>query len=542
MRSLHHLLLGLVLVTASARATEIQIQAEADGGTASLRKAIRNTAPGDTLILGPGTYRGRLEINKPLTLRGQPGAVLQSAEPLKGEWKPAGGDLEKVYTLDVAEQIFGLLDGGRFMAEVSFTRADEAGDWNWRTLLQKGPPVSGFDQIKALWTYHTREKRIYARFEDGKPPEGLELTILRKEGSAIEVVGTQDVILEDLEITQVYGGIALKGSTRCTVRRCKITSFEDNGIRVIEGSSRCLVTECDITRGSLEDWTPHEEIHKANYEIWRIHKDVGNYDRNAINIFSAGAGNKILKNHLHLVFDGISLGDYDVESLDKPLKNPDHGRDTVIAENLIENTRDSGIELGVGCVNVEVHHNILRRTHGGLRFKLPRVGPVFIHHNRLINGSPFNIWFSMDASPAEGYVYHNTIVGGGYEALFLAKQALQRDKATPNWHFVNNLVLDGKGFCDPGKGNGKSLDFSASHNIIMGDKRPWPDDAGRDKGSLYGVQIAHDELGKPKPASSAQDAGLDLSNYRNGQPLPGCEPGCYQGKAPDAGADEMSVP
>ena len=61
---------------------------------------------------------------------------------------------------------------------------------------------------------------------------------------------------------------------------------------------------------------------------------------------------------------------------------------------------------------MKVHHNVLRRTHGGLRYKLPRIGPVFIYRNVLIDGMPFNFWYSMDASPAEGYVYHNTIIGG----------------------------------------------------------------------------------------------------------------------------------
>ena len=34
------------------------------------------------------------------------------------------------------------------------------------------------------------------------------------------------------------------------------------------------------------------------------------------------------------------------------------------------------------------------------------------------------------------------------------------------------------------------------------------------------------------------NAGIDLSTYRNGKPLPGCEAGYFKGKAPDAGADE----
>ena len=180
--------------------------------------------------------------------------------------------------------------------------------------------------------------------------------------------------------------------------------------------------------------------------------------------------------------------------------------------------------------------NVLRRTHGGLRFKLPRIGPIFIHHNRLIDGAPLAIWFSMDASPAEAYVYHNTIVRGGTEALYVAKEAQKRDFLAPRWHFVNNLVLSDRGFAEP---PGKlPWDFTLSHNVSTGKLRPWPDAPEKDPGSRYAIAIAHDENGKPAKDSAAIDAGRDLTKYFHGKPLPGCEPGSFRGKAPDAGADE----
>jgi hypothetical protein len=184
------------------------------------------------------------------------------------------------------------------------------------------------------------------------------------------------------------------------------------------------------------------------------------------------------------------------------------GWGTEIAENAIENTRDSGIELGVGCIDVNVHHNTFRHTHGGLRFKLPRIGPVFIHHNHLIDGTPFNIWFSMDSSPAEGYIYHNTIEGGDEAAFVYSSFNAKRDFATPKWRFLNNLVLQVKdGFFDQRKGT-PSRDFTESNNVTTDD------------------------------AQAAVDAGMDLSTYLKGKPLPGCKPGYFKGKAPDAGADE----
>jgi hypothetical protein len=82
-------------------------------------------------------------------------------------------------------------------------------------------------------------------------------------------------------------------------------------------------------------------------------------------------------------------------------------------------------------------------------------------------------------------------------------------------------------------------DFTAAHNVTTGSRTPWPGDKTRDQGSRYEVIVSHNANGKPAPGSAATDVGLDLSTYRKGKPLPGCEPGYFKGKAPDAGADEV---
>ncbi|MEQ1860832.1 MAG: right-handed parallel beta-helix repeat-containing protein [Chthoniobacteraceae bacterium] len=493
----------LLLLASVAAAAEIRVTPDAP-----LAAAIARAASGDTLVLAPGIYRETVRVEKTLTLRGEPGAVLDGSEPLKAAWTESDG----VFTATVKKRPRGLLVDGKFIAEIRFDRAQEQGDWHWRTLLRQGPPLSKFDGIRALWTYDPGEQRIHARFENGARPDGLALSIVPARDALIHIANARGVIVEGLTFSGGANAIVLgEGAVECIVRHCRVTSFESTGIDLTGGASRCLVEDCDITRGSLEDWTPSLKHDRANYEIWRIHKDVGNYDRNGIDLVRAGAGNRILRNRVHLTFDGIALGDSSAESLDKPLPDPDHGRGTEIAENVIENTRDSGIELGTGCIDVNVHHNTLRRTHGGLRFKLPRIGPLYIHHNRLIDGAPFGIWFSMDASPAEAYVYHNTIERSGHEALFVAREAMKRDSLAPRWHFVNNLIVSERGFTDPPKG--KSFDFTATHNVIV----------------------------KDETSRAAIDAGLDLSTYRNGKPLPGCEPGYFKGKAPDAGADEAGA-
>ncbi|HEY1050377.1 MAG TPA: right-handed parallel beta-helix repeat-containing protein [Prosthecobacter sp.] len=496
-----------VLVLATLAGTTMAADIQVQPGDESLAKAIASAQANDTLVLQPGVYHEHVQVEKPLTLRGKKGAILDGSSVLKTGWSPVA-EMEGVFSASSEERPDGLLLDDTFIAEIRFDRAQSKGDWHWQSLFAKGTPLSKFEQVRAVWMYHPKEKKIYVRLESGGSPEKARLSAVMS-GEALIEITAPNVVVEDLTLAAGVDAVALrKGAKDCAIRRCKVASYEGTGIMITGGASNCTVEECEITRGALEEWQPTEKNRRENYEVWRIHKDVGKYDRVGIELNQAGVGNRILRNHLDRTFDGICLGDYRAESLDKPAADPDHGRGTEIAENIIENTRDSGIELGVGCVEVNVHHNTLRRTHGGLRFKVPRVGPVFVHHNHLIEGTPFNIWFSMDSAPAEGYIYHNTITGGSDAAFVYSSFNAKRDFATPKWHFLNNLVLGVKdGFFDHRNGT-PPRDFTESNNITTDD------------------------------ASAAADAGLDLSTYRKGKPLPGCEPGYFKGKAPDAGADE----
>lgn len=532
------LLLGLASLT--SHAAEISVKPDPANKAQPIKAALAAAADGDVLVLKPGTYRETLVINKRITLKGEPGAVLDGTAPLLAGWQPAGAELPGVLTTALPTQPAGLLLDGKFIAELRFDRAQKSGDWHWKTLLQKGPPLSGFNEIKALWIWHPAEKRAYLRLPDGTSPATASLSLVPQDKPLLAVKGAAGVVIENLELVGGATAISIgEGADRTVVKGCHIRSYEDTGIGLSGGAGQCLVENCEITRGALEDWAPSMEHNRANYEIWRIHKDVGKYDRVGINLIRAGMGNRILNNRLDRVFDGICIGDYKAESLDDPLPDATHGQGTLIAGNMIENTRDSGIELGVGCVEVEVKDNTLRRTHGGFRFKAPRIGPVFIHHNRLIDGAPFNFWFSMDSSPAEGYIYHNTVVGRK-PALALHVEKGKRGFSVPQWHLLNNLFATKEGYLDkPDKGN--TADFTSAHNVCLRkDASPWPGDATRDKGSRYGVPLTLNEQGAPAPDSAAVDAGMDLSTYRKGRPLPGAEKGSFRGAAPDAGAVEVN--
>ena len=120
-----------------------------------------------------------------------------------------------------------------------------------------------------------------------------------------------------------------------------IGPWEKNGVNLESGAADCLVEHNEVFRGSFEDWTPVDDS-RERYEVWQLHKLAGYYDRVGIDLTRCGAGNRIHANHVYETFDGIDLGDSDVESLDFPLPRPFDGRDTEIWDNVIERTRDSG--------------------------------------------------------------------------------------------------------------------------------------------------------------------------------------------------------
>jgi hypothetical protein len=379
---------------------------------------------------------------------------------------------------------------------------------------------------------------MYVHLLDDADPARLHWSVSWEAVPVVSFKGATNAAVTGLTLAHGYRGVTFEeGAHHCTLRDCTIGPWDAEGVYLRSGASDCLVERNEIFRGAYEDWVPHDTSREL-YEIWQIHKLAGFWDRVGIDLVRVGAGNRIHANHVYETFDGINLGDSETESLSIPLYDPNAGRDTEIWGNVIERTRDSGIELGVGCINVKVHHNILRQTHGGLRYKLPRIGPVFIYRNVLIDGAPYNIWYSMDDSPAEGYVYHNTIMGG--KAALAWQLRRKTPLGTPNWHYLNNLVIGSKGFFEPWRGE-IPVNFTADHNVVVGGGRPFPNDPTKDSHSRYveAMPLAPGFPPTPLPGSPAIDAGMDLSTYFHGEPLPGCEPGYFKGEAPDAGAYEV---
>lgn len=528
----------LALVLLLAQANEIRVQPAADG-PAVIGPAIRTAPAGSVIRLAPGVYREYVQVERAITLEGEPGAVVDPSQPFDAAWEPAPDVGAGVYRAEVSQVPYTLFLDGKVLAQVNPRRKETMaeGDWNWKTLLLSGTPRTGFRMIRGLWLYLAEEHAVYLHLEDDASPAGHSWTAVWKRDAAVSIRAS-NAHVRGIAVAHAYTGVELTGDIAgSSVSDCLIGPWDKYGVFVHHGAADSLVEANDIFRDSYESLTPVPDSRDA-YEVWQIHKRAGLYDRIGVCLSRAGTGNRVSRNLVHDVFDGINISEVQLENLDIPLDDPTLDQDTEISENVIERTRDSGIEIGGPSVNVHVHHNLLRLTHGGLRYKLPRIGPIFIYRNVLVDGTPMAIWYSMDHSPAEAYVYHNTIVGGTAGLMYSSFNA-RRDIGAPRWHYLNNLVRANHGFF-ASSDSSIPVNFTADYNVVQGGGRPYPNDPDRDVHSRYvrDIRVAPD-VPRPLPDSPAIDAGLDLSTYFHGGPLPGCEPGYFKGKAPDAGAYEI---
>lgn len=534
--------LAMVLLAASLAVAGADASADkTPGGVASgsIAALIERAADGATVRLEPGVYRETAVIRRGVTLDGGAGAVIDPTEPFAPKWVPVDDVGANVWRCPSDETPQSLVIDGKILAALRDDRVQKPGDWHWRRLLASGTPLSGFRHIRGIWLWRRSEKCIYVHLGDGSAPASHRWSVLWRREPAL-LLAADDARVSGVTFSGAFCAVEIgEGARRCAVDNCSVRSYENTGIRITGGASDCRVVSNEVTRGSYESWVPSAlggREAKEEYEVWQVHKLAGHYDRVGINAFRAGSGNAILSNYVHQTFDGIDVGDYAVEKMSIPLAHPEDGQGTEIAWNVIEDVRDSGIELGAGAIGVCIHHNRLTRTHGGLRFKLPRIGPVFIHHNVLEDDRGFNFWFSMDSSPAEGYVYHNTVVGRSAALAYSSLVGGADLSGTPRWHFLNNLFVCTKGFFRDHTKGALAPNFVSSHNVIVGGGNPWPGDPSKDATSRYVDAVEFDAGLRPRAGGPAVGAGLDLSTYRGGRPLPGCEPGYFTGKAPDAGA------
>jgi hypothetical protein len=525
----------------------------------TVQAALDRAEPGDAIHLAPGVYRERVAFRRGgasgalVVLQGEPGAILDASDPVSLKWTPAADVAEGAWQAPIDQRVITVTAGNKIVTILNQRRVDpehvqktlEKGpdpdargirpenvldeNWTWPRLFERGVGKTGWTGVKALAMYDEEESRLLLRFEGDLDPRDMAITVAPRE-PAILIEGCDHCVVRGLEIRNGWEGVRIENSAECIVETCTIGPI-DFGVFLAEGAKDCVIRHNEITMAPYSGASPYLEGSSDN---WLAHKVGGFWDRIGIDMRHTAGGHEVHDNWIHDHWGGIQ----DIGKVgENRALNVHHNRISVIS--------DDGLEPNGAEENCRWHDNIVEGCICGFRIKNVRRGPLFAYRNIFFDNKEDYRNFHADY-PAEVYVYHNTSTSRSA----VTNNKVQGD-GTPNYYFFNNLF-----WCERWwSGHDVEPNWHGCGNVFVrrGDSRRWKTtrqlaaELGIDQNSTW---IEDEEPGfvdfdrgdvRLTENSPARGAGLPPQKIVD-RPFPGCEPGYYNGKRPDAGALQYGEP
>ncbi len=542
-------LLALLLVTpAQAAVIHVTLAGKAGAaGTAAaplgrVQEALDRARPGDTVHVHAGVYRERVrfesggEHGRPITLEGEPGAVLDGSESVPLEWQPAPDVAPGAYRAPQAFLPFTVVADGKIVTLLREDRVDptKVADpkWHWPNLFRDGVGPSGWEGVKALALHFAGKRELLVRFQGDRDPRGMAITVAPRE-AGVHISGADRCVVRGLTVRNAAYGVFIEDSLGSVVEQCTLGPV-DYGVWLDRGSDRCTVRFNEMF---MDPYAGADPRGKGAWDNWQAHKVGGHYDRFGVQIYRTRGGHEVHDNSIHDTWDGI-------EDRGAPGENAG----LRIHHNRLSLLQDDGLEPNGAEEDCRWHDNLVERCICGFRIKAPTVGPLYAYRNLFLdNSEDFRNFGEVEMKPATVYVYHNTCT---------ARPAIASNKVrgigTPNYHYLNNLFWCAYWWMN----SGPSVDpnWKGEGNVFVRREKDRRWDAGRetagrcrlDERSLWhegdpGFADLEKRDVSLKPDSPARGRGADVSRIL-GRPLPGCEPGYFKGDAPDAGAVQFGSP
>lgn len=505
---------------------------------ASVQEALDRAQPGDVVKVHPGIYNERVSFKtggtygKPVTLLGEPGAILDGSDPITLHWEPSPDIAPGVYRAKgIKIPVFLITAEGKIVTilredRVAAGDAQHGSEWEWPTIFKEGIGPSKWSGVKALALYFKDKQELIIRFEGDKDPRSMKITVGPVD-PVVKIEGVNRCVVKGLTLHNSGAGVSIGESLGSVVENCVIGPV-DYGITLNRRADRATLQFNEIF---IDPYAGADPRAPGSWDNWTAHKRGGYYDRYGIYIHSSSGGHEIHDNYIHDNWDGIH--EEGGKGLNVGLR---------IHHNRISKVIDDGVDTSGANEDCQWHDNIIERCIAGFRFKHPTVGPMYVYRNIFFeNKEDFRNYGEWVLEPAMIYAYQNTCT---------APPAIQSNKVygigTPNYHYFNNLFICGRWFGRTG--NPLNPNWKGDYNVYVrqGESPGWEIDKalavelGMEQHSTWVESAAAFPDWKKKDVTLGKDSpalgkGVDLSSYF-GRPLPGCEPGYFKGKAPDAGA------
>nr|WP_282571316.1 nitrous oxide reductase family maturation protein NosD [Methylonatrum kenyense] len=164
-----------------------------------LQAHIDAASAGSTLVLGPGIHAGGVVIDRPLTLRGEPGAVIDAG---------GQGDVIRVQAEDVSIQEVILRNSGFDLTAMNAAIHAERGA---HRLHVEGTVME--DVAFGLWLWHLRGPRVI-----GNRISGSEAIRSQDRGDGIRLFNVEDGLFADNEVRHTRDGVYIDTSSEVEFR------------------------------------------------------------------------------------------------------------------------------------------------------------------------------------------------------------------------------------------------------------------------------------------------------------------------------------
>jgi len=508
----------------------------------SIQAALDRAQPGDVVWLRPGVHRERVKMarggkhGQPVTLAGEPGAILDGSDAVTLDWQPAPDIAPGVWRAKVPGPVYTLTCDGKIVTILREERVkpDRTDAWAWPKLFRDGVGPSKFAGVKALALYLDKPKELLIRFDGDRDPRPMSFTVAPRE-PIVRIAGANRCVVRGLTLRNASYGVLIEDSVGSVVEDCRIGPA-DYGVWLAPGSDRCAVRFCEI---SMDPYSGADPKLPGAWDNWQAHKTGGHYDRYGVQIRNTIGGHEIHDNDIHDHWDGI-----------EDHGNPGENRGLRIHHNRIHNVSDDGLEPNGAEEDCHWYANTVSKSICGFRIKAPTKGPLYAHRNLFwSNSEDFRNYGEVELRPAEVYVYHNTCT---------SRAAITSNKVygigTPRYVYANNLFWCAQWWSNSAGGTSVEPNWTGDYNTYIRREERVAWDEGKALAAKLGLD-AHSTWATGEPGfrdaaandysltatSPALGRGGDVAKIA-GRPLPGCEPGYYQGVAPAAGALQPGEP
>lgn len=477
------------------------------------QKGIDLAQPGDKVVVKLGTYVCQLNFPRsgtpgnPITLEGEPGAVIVGGYDVSGGWIPAPEAGAGVYKKEMSAPFTG------FSHPVSLFYNDKmilhirkpnmypkASGWARLADPQSSP---NWVNIGALHGSTSTEGKLttYLRFADNRNPNSGKIYASGHwelpNASAITVSGKSHIVIKGLALRNSTISVLLNnGASNNIIENNEIYGAKE-GIYIWGGEADTETNLCHgnhirnnkITLDFFADLN-YANVYSNNTWVWDQFKAFSDNDREGVGLYNAGHDNKVYNNHIYKHWGGIQ----DWATTSGKLAHKDYCKRLEVYGNRLHDILDDALEPTGGEIDAQWHDNDVSLSTVGVRLKGIEAGPVYIYRNRIftpsVKGASTKDIFFFAETPAAIYIYNNSFSGAtgfgmnphktiGYPNTWVVNNIFSNAiflAGDPKWDADMNIKYYNNWFGGKYRKRtdwGKPPAWFGSGNIISGNARLW---------------------------------------------------------------------